>query len=47
MKHDSRSDADWVHDLRISLIAAQKNYFLDAALADRPIVGADENVMNV
>ena len=40
-KDDSSNDADWVHDLRIILIAAQKNYVLDAPLGDRPIVGAD------
>ena len=47
MKDNSSNDADWVHDLRIILIAAQKNYFLDATLGDRPIVGADADVMNV
>jgi hypothetical protein len=44
---DSSNDADWVRDLRIILIAAQKNYVLDAPLGDRPIAGADANVMNV
>ena len=39
---DSRNDADWVHDLRIILIVAQKNYVLNAPLGDRPIAGADE-----
>ena len=29
------------------IIAAQKNYVLDAPLGDRPIVGADAYVMNV
>ena len=47
MKDDSRTDADWVHDLRIILVAAQKNYVLDAPLGDRPIAGADADVMNV
>ena len=46
-KDDSRNGADWVHDLRIILIAAQKNYFLDAPLGDRPIAGAEGNIMNV
>ena len=36
-----------VRDLRIILIAAQKNYVLDAPLGDRPIVGAEADVMNV
>ena len=38
---------DWVRNLRIILIAAQKNYVLDAPLGDRPIAGADADVMNV
>ena len=45
LKDDSSYDADWVRDLRITLIAAQNNYVLDAPLGDRPIAGAD--VMNV
>ena len=47
LKDDSRNDADWVHDLRIILIVAQKNYVLDAPLGDKPIAGADADVMNV
>ena len=47
MKDDSSNDADWVHDLRIILVAAQKNNVLDAPLGDRPIAGADADVMNV
>ena len=47
LKDDSSNDADWVHDLRIILIAAQKNYVLDAPLGDRPIAGADADIMNV
>ena len=46
MKDDSSNDADWVHDLRI-ILAAQKNYVLDAPLGDKPIAGADADVMNV
>ena len=42
-----KDDADRVCDLRIILVAAQKNYVLDAPLGDRPIVGADADVMNV
>ena len=33
--------------VRIILIAAQKNYVLDAPLGERPVVGAEANVMNV
>ena len=47
LKDDSSNDADQVRDLRIILIAAQKNYVLDAPLGDRPIAGADTDVMNV
>ena len=47
LKELSRNDADWVHDLRIILIAAQKHYVLDAPLGDRLIAGADADVMNV
>ena len=47
LKDDISNDADWVRDLRSILIAAQKNYVLDAPLGDRPIAGADANVMNV
>ena len=47
LKDDSSNDADWVRDLRIILIAAQFNYVLDAPLGDRPIAGADADVMNV
>ena len=47
LKDDSSNDVDWVRDLWIILIAAQKNYVLDAPLGDRPIAGADADVMNV
>ena len=47
LKDDSSNDADWFRNLRIILIAAQKNYVLDAPLGDIPIAGADANVMNV
>ena len=47
LKDDSSNDADWVRDLRIILIVAQKNYVLDAPLGDRPIVGADADIMSV
>ena len=47
LKDDSSNDADWIRDMRIILIAAQKNYVLDAPLGDGPIAGADAHVMNV
>ena len=46
LKDVSSNDADWIRDLRFILIAAQ-NYVLDAPLGDRPIAGADADVMNV
>ena len=47
LKDDSSNDADSVRDLRIILIVAQKNYGLHAPLGDRPIAGADADVMSV
>ena len=47
LKNVSSNDADWIRDLRLILIAAQKNYVLNAPLGDRPIAGADADVMNV
>ena len=47
LKDVSSNDADLVRDLRFFLIAAQKNYVLDAPLGDEPIAGADADVMNV
>ena len=47
LKDVSSKDADWIRDLRFILIVAQKNYVLDATLGDRPIAGADPDVMNV
>ena len=47
LKDVSSNDADWIRDLRIIRIAAQKNYVLDAPLGDRPIAGADAHVMNI
>ena len=45
LKDDGSNYTDWVHNLRIILIAAQKNYVVDAPLGDRPIAGADADVM--
>ena len=47
LKNVSSNDADWIRDLRIILIAAQKNYVLDALLGDRSVAGANADVMNV
>ena len=47
LKDVSSNDADWICDLRIVLIAAKKNYVLNAPLGNRPISGADADVMNV
>ena len=47
LKDDSSNNADLVRDLRIILTAAQKYYVLDVPLGDRPIAGADADVMNV
>ena len=47
LKDVSSNDADWIRDLRFILIAAQKNYVLDAPLGDTPIAGVDADVMNV
>ena len=47
LKDVSSNDADWIRDLRFILIAAQKNYVLDAPLGDGPIAGAYAYVMNI
>ena len=47
LKDESSNNADWVCDLRIILIVAQKNYVLDAPLGDRTIAGANADIMNV
>ena len=47
LKDVSSNDADWIRDLRIILIVAQKNYVFDAPLGDRPIAGVEVYVMNV
>ena len=36
LKNVSSNDADWIRDLRIILIDAQKNYVLDAPLGVPP-----------
>ena len=46
LKDDGSNYTDWVHNLRIILIAAEKNYVLEALLCDKPAVGATPDVMN-
>ena len=47
LKDVSSNDADWIRDLMFILIAAQKNYVLEAPLGARPTAGATPDVMNV
>ena len=47
LRDDGSNYTGRVHNLRIILIAAQKNYVHNAPLGDRPIAGADADVMNV
>ena len=47
LKDISSNDADWIRDLRFILIAAQKNYVLDAPLGERPPAVVDVDVMNI
>ena len=47
LKDDGRNYTDWVCNLRIILIVAQKNYVLEATLGARPAAGAIPDVMNV
>ena len=47
MKDDGSNYTDWVRNLRIILIAAQKNYVLEAQLGARPAADAADDVKNV
>ena len=47
LKDDGRNYTDWVRNLRIILIAAQKNYVLEAPLGARPAGDATDDVKNV
>ena len=47
LKDDGSNYTDWVRNSRIILIAAQKNYVLDAPLGERPTAGAEADVVNV
>ena len=46
LKDDGSNYTDWVHNLRIILIAAQKNYILEAPLGARPTTDATDDVKN-
>ena len=46
LKDDGSNYTDWVHNFRIILIAAQKNYVLDATLGARPAAGAEADIVN-
>ena len=46
LKDDGSNYMDWVRNLRIILIAAQKNYILEAPLSARPAARAAPEVMN-
>ena len=46
LKDGGSNYTDWVRNLRIILIAAQKNYVLEAPLGDKPAVGATRDVVN-
>ena len=47
LKDDGSNYTDWVRNLRIILIAAQKNYVLEAPLGARPPARATPEVMNI
>ena len=47
LKDDGSNYMDWVRNLRIIIIAAQKNYVLEAPLGARPAAGATADVVNV
>ena len=46
LKYDGSNYTDWVRNLRIILIAAQKNYVLDAPLGARPTARVEANIVN-
>ena len=47
LKDDGSNYMDWVHNLRIILSDAWKNYVLDASLGERPAAGAYADVFNI
>ena len=46
LKDDGSNYTDWVRNLRIILIPAQKNYVLEAPLGDKPAARATPDVVN-
>ena len=46
LKDDGSNYTDWVRNLRIILIAARKQYVLDAPLGEAPVFPATQDVMN-
>ena len=47
LKDDGINYTNWVRNLRIILIVAQKNYVLEAPLGARPAADATDDVKNV
>ena len=47
LKDDGSNYTDWVRNLSIILIAAQKNYVLEAPLGARPVADAADDVKNL
>ena len=47
LKDDGSNYTDWVCNLRIILIAAQKSYVLEAPLGARPAADATDDVKNM
>ncbi len=47
LKDDGSNYIDWVRNLRIIIIVAQKNYVLEAPLGARPAADATNDVKNV
>ena len=43
LKHDGSNYTDWVHNLRIILMAAHKNYVLEAPMGDKPAADATDD----
>ena len=47
LKDDGSNYTDWVRNLRIILIAAQKNYVMEAPLGARPAADDADNIKNI
>ena len=47
LKDDGSNYTDWVRNLRIILIAAEKNYVLEAPLCARPTADVADDIKNV